>query len=512
MSNTLITIIKSISYLLLFWSASVFVLLSLKYFFPRVYKFVYRLKDTYNIVIRFKSKEVIGEESIITIVLTLLQGIRFVITLSVLYLAIILSVDAIPWTKSFDPRSILNSIITTLFILVAARFIFKAIQSLHGFVRTRLTKWKGTNIKGVSISTLELLSADRITSMLQAFNSGLRIVLAILLAYLTMTSIFGLFSFTKQWSATLLEYITTPLFNAVATIIGYLPNLFTIIVIVFITRYAIKLIHMIFTEVERGNFSIPGFYADWAEPTYKIVRFLTIVFATVIIFPYLPGSNSDAFKGISVFLGILFSFGSSSAISSIVSGIVLTYMRPFKIGDRVKISDTVGDIVERTLLVTRVRTIKNVDVTIPNAMVLASHIINYSAQAEGEGLILHSTVTIGYDAPWQKVHELLLNAAKNTEGILDEPKPFVLQTALNDFYVSYELNVYTDTPKQMSVIYSHLHEQIQDSFNKGGIEIMSPHYSALRDGNNPAVPEEHVPKERKKGGFRIFPFGSTTQE
>jgi len=220
-------------------------------------------------------------------------------------------------------------------------------------------------------------------------------------------------------------------------------------------------------------------------------------------FPYLPGSESPAFRGVSIFLGVLFSLGSTAAVANVVAGVILTYMRAFRIGDRVKISDTIGDVIEKTLLVTRVRTIKNEDITVPNAMVLGSHIINYSSSAKDRGLILHTTVTIGYDAPWRKVHELLIAAAHSTEHILKEPSPFILQTALDDFYVSYELNAYTNRPEIMAGIYSSLHQNIQDRFNESGVEIMSPHYAAFRDGNQTTVPGGRTEKDSALPGLNI---------
>jgi small-conductance mechanosensitive channel len=221
----------------------------------------------------------------------------------------------------------------------------------------------------------------------------------------------------------------------------------------------------------------------------------------VVIFPYLPGSHSPAFKGVSVFLGVLFSLGSTSAVANIVAGIMLTYMRPFKAGDRVKIAETVGDIAERSLLVTRIRTIKNINVTVPNSLVLASHIVNYSSLSEKEGIILSTTVTIGYEAPWARVHELLLAAAAATAELLKEPAPFVLQTALNDYHVSYELNAYTENPAAMARIYSLLHANIQDQFNAAGVEIMSPAYAGLRDANAPAMPG--AAKTQQAPSFKI---------
>ena len=227
---------------------------------------------------------------------------------------------------------------------------------------------------------------------------------------------------------------------------------------------------------------------EWAEPTYKIVRFLLLAATTIIIFPYLPGSSSPAFKGISIFLGVLFSLGSTSAVANIVAGIILTYMRAFRLGDRVQIADTVGDVIEISLLVTRIRTIKNVEITIANSMVLSSHFVNFSGSLHEDGLILHTTVTIGYDTPWRQVHELLISAAQATDGIVDHPKPFVLQTALDDFYAHYQINAYTRRASEMSSIYSRMHQNIQDKFYEAGVEIMSPHYSTLRDGNRIAGP------------------------
>ena len=223
-------------------------------------------------------------------------------------------------------------------------------------------------------------------------------------------------------------------------------------------------------------------------------------------YPYLPGASSPAFQGISIFLGALFTLGSSSAIANLVSGVVLIYSRAYEIGDRICISDTVGDVLEKSLFVTRIRTLKNVVVTVPNSVILGSNIINYTP---GEGsmtlapLVLHTTITLGYDVPWRLVHEVLIDAARGTEHILEKPEPFVLQTSLDDFYVSYELNACTETPKLMPRIYSHLHQNIQDKCNEAGIEILSPHYRAARDGNQLAVPSEYWPKGYQMPAFRV---------
>jgi small-conductance mechanosensitive channel len=183
-----------------------------------------------------------------------------------------------------------------------------------------------------------------------------------------------------------------------------------------------------------------------------------------------------------------------------VAGVVIIYMRAFQIGDRVKIADAVGDVVEKILFVIRVRTIKNVGITIPNAMVLSNHIINFSTLSKRDGLILHATVTLGYDVDWRKVHELLIKAARATKMIEPHPEPYVFQTSLDDFYVTYEINASTKHPKEMSEIYSELRQNILDCFHEAGVEITSPHYAALRDGNPAAIPDEHLPRDYNPPG------------
>ena len=273
--------------------------------------------------------------------------------------------------------------------------------------------------------------------------------------------------------------------------------------IYFVFHYINKLIKFLATEIETGKLTINGFFPDWAKPTYNIVRFVLYAFMLVVIWPFIPGSDSDIFKGVSVFLGLLISLGSSTAIGNIVAGLVITYMRPFRLGDRVRIGDITGDVIEKAFLVTRLKTIKNEIVTIPNSAILNGNTLNYNVLAANEGLIVHTTVTIGYDNPWHTVHELLIQAAMETEGIDKDKKPFVLQTSLDDWYVSYQVNAYTKEPNRMAQIYSNLHQNIQDNFNKAGVEIMSPHYQTLRDGNEIAIPPSYRPKGYEVPGFNV---------
>jgi small-conductance mechanosensitive channel len=370
-------------------------------------------------------------------------------------------------------------------------------------LRTRIDSLRGRWIRTIRIQKIELLPEERIVVSLQLSLKIFRLILTIALLNVYLTFVLSMFPWTRELAVTLTAYVMAPVSHFAHGFMAALPDIFFIAVAIAIAYLATKGVRFFFNELGKGTITLGGFQPDWAEATFKIVRFLIIAFCLVVIFPYLPGSDSPAFKGVSVFLGILLSLGSTSAVANVVSGVILTYTGAFKLGDRVKIAETVGDVLEKNLLVTRVRTNKNIDITIPNAMVLGSHVINYSSSAQTCGLILNTTVTIGYDAPWRKVHETLIAAAKATEEILSKPEPFVLQTALNDFYVSYELNAYTEKSHNMASIYSSLHQNIQDLFNQTGIEIMSPHFSALRDGNQCTIPADFLPRDYTPPSFRV---------
>ncbi|MDQ6887953.1 MAG: mechanosensitive ion channel family protein [Gemmatimonadota bacterium] len=391
--------------------------------------------------------------------------------------------------RQLSARAILIDVgyaaLTSFALLVALWLLHLAFPRVY----RRLEAVRQSRVPSLRIQQLELLSASGLARALLVIARTLRIAITLLLLYVYVPLVLSFFPWTEALSRRIVGYAVTPLAAAWSSFVGFVPNVFYLLVIVLITRYALKLVHSIFRAIESGAITLDRFYPEWAEPTYKIARVLVLAFAAVISFPYLPGAHTDAFKGVSIFFGVLFSLGSSSAIGNIVAGIVLTYTRAFEPGDRVKIGDAIGDVTERTLLVTRLRTIKNVEVTIPNGTVLASHVLNYTRLAGARGLVLHTTVTIGYDAPWRTVHGLLLAAAGRTEHALADPAPFVLQTSLDDFYVSYELNVHTARADVMAATYSALHANIQDAFNDAGVEIMSPHYGALRDGNAIAIPE-----------------------
>ena len=370
--------------------------------------------------------------------------------------------------------------------------------------------WRGTRIRSLKIQRLQLLSADHLTSLLTGAAKGAIAAATLILIYFYVTLVLSFFPLTKGIAITLWDYVVDALASVLTGFVTQLPNAIFIAVIAVVTYYLLKLVHIIFRATERGIVKLPGFYREWSQPTYKIVRFLILAFAITIAFPYIPGSSSPAFRGISIFLGVLISLGSSGAVGNIVAGVFLTYTRAFQIGDYVRIGGAEGDIVERTLLVTRIRTIKNEEITIPNSIVLASHITNFGRSGQHRAVAVYTSVTIGYDAPWRTVHHLLLTAAGETKDVLSDPSPFVLQNSLGDFYVTYELNAYTNAPNRRPYILAELNSNIQDKFNEAGVQIMSPHYTSLRDGNTIAIPPEYRPRDYTAPGFRVVQASSAT--
>ena len=400
-----------------------------------------------------------------------------------------------------------GALLESSFYGLGATFIFAivcwvVVRSIR-WLRQRAERVRAARLGGVTLQDAEIVSADRVGRTIDSAFRLLRLFLLLLAFDLYLTYVFGLFPWTRAVSRAMLGYLLAPAGFIARSFIGYLPNLIFVIVIAVVIRVAIRLVSLFFRQIGDGKIVFPNFPAEWADPTYKIVRLLLAAFGVVVVFPYLPASDSAAFAGVSVFMGVLVSLSSSSAISNAIAGIVLTYTGAFRLGERVKLGDTFGDIVEVSMLATRVRTIKNEDITIPNSIVLGGAMTNYSRQAKSLGLILHTSVTIGYETPWRKIHGLLLEAARATPGILESPAPFVWQTALNDFYVTYEINAYTANARDMITTYALLHANIQDRFFAAGVEIMSPHYTSVRDGQTVQIPEADRPAGYQAPAFRV---------
>lgn len=380
----------------------------------------------------------------------------------------------------------LYTLIATLFLVALVLLLNRVYRKVGLMIRS----WADSKKLSIHIQSVELIRAERIRAAFVGVTKTIRVLLMLIMIYAYLHLLLSFFPWTEEFAKGLLAYILVPLQAIGQAALGAIPKLVVIVIIALFTLYVLKLMRLLFQGVEKRAITFKGFYPDWAQPTYRICRLLVIAFAVVVAFPYIPGSDSPAFKGISIFLGVLFSLGSTSAIANILAGYSLIYRRVFQVGDRVKIADFVGDVVAMRLQVVHLRTIKNEEIVVPSSMIINSHVINYSSLAKERGLILHTAVTIGYDVPWRQVEALLLLATERTPGLLGEPAPFVLQTSLDDFYVSYELNVYTDQPQTMAAIYTDLHRNIQDAFNEYGVQIMSPSYRG-----DPAQPKI-VPKDQ----------------
>lgn len=383
-------------------------------------------------------------------------------------------------------KNIFNAFVRTVLLSLLLFLLFWAFKKFDRFLELRFKK----KIEKLETKSLQILKAKQIWSVLQTITRLVWAVLIFAILYFFINLVLSLFPWTRYVSQTLLGYVTNPLFSMGKAIIDYLPDLFFLIILFFVVRYLLRITHAFFKELDHGHIKFRSFEAEWAFPTYRIIRVFMIIFAVVIAYPYMPGSGSDAFKGISLLLGVLFSIGSSSLIANVIAGYTMTYRRAFKVGDRVKIGDNIGDVSQIRLLVTHLKSLKNEEIVIPNSTILNTEITNYTSLASKRGLILHTAVSIGYEVPSRQVEAMLLMAAARTEGLHRTAQHFVLETGLGDFGTTYELNVFSKKPDKTVQIYSNLHRNIKDVFNEYEVSIMTPHYTG--DTVEPKI----VPKEK----------------
>ncbi len=403
------------------------------------------------------------------------------------------------------PEQLLKNIIYTVIASFAFLIISFAVIKISGKLFPFIRRLIESLTPGIKIGNVEIISSSNISFFWLRVLRIIRLLVLFLLLFNYATFVLRLFPWTRVFGESILGYFYQSLELVLSSIGQYLPNAFIIAIIIFITYYLIRLIKPFFTAIERGNLVIPGFYTDWAKPTYNLLLVIIIALAAIVAFPYLPGFDSPAFRGVSVFLGLLLSLGSTSAIANVIGGIILIYTRAFRIGDHIQVGEVIGDLIEKNFLVIRICTPTNKIITIPNSSLLSSNVINFSISSRelNRNLIIQTTITLGYDLPWRKAHKTLIEAALETEHILKEPAPFVLQTSLDNFYISYQLNAYTNQPNLMVIIYSELHQNIQDKCNEAGIEILSPSYTSLRDGNTTTIPENYLPSDYVAPPFRV---------
>lgn len=391
--------------------------------------------------------------------------------------------------ETYGLRQKLQGIGWVALIIAIQALIITGIVWLFRRWKFRITRTLLRNIKSISIKNYPLLDTHRLGIVIIFLFNLVRFLIILYVVLLGVTLMFSVFPETKTFTYTILGFIWDPLQDILTSAEAYIPNLFKIIVIIVCFHYLLKLIRYFANEIASGRLKINGFYADWAMPTHTILRVLLYSFMFVMIWPLLPSSDSEVFQSVTVFIGVVVSLGSTSVVGNVMAGLVMTYMRPFHIGDYIRFGDTEGEVVEKSMLVTRIRTRKNEVVTIPNSNIMSAQTSNFSFSAQRYGIIVHTKVTIGYDEPHQKIEALLLEAADKTDGIKKHPHPFVRITALDDFYVEYEINGYTERAKTLTTVYSSLHQQMLDTLHGAGVEIMSPHIEARRDNLPMQIPK-----------------------
>jgi len=403
---------------------------------------------------------------------------------------VLAAIDA--YKKSLGLWNILRMIGLSLAVVVVLAALFFLVNHVFRKIIDRKIvdnreKW----FKGVRIRNIELLTSEKLMSTALFVSKAFRYAIYLILLYAALPMIFAIFPATRHLAGLLFSWIAAPIVSMGEGFIAYLPKLLRIVVIVIIMRYILKFIRYITTEIESGHLVIPRFYPDWARATFNLLRIFIYAFTVVLVFPLLPDSESSVFKGVSVFIGVLFSIGSSSVISNMMAGLVITYMRSFKIGDRIKVGDVYGDVIEKTLFVIRVQTIKKEVITVPNSSILSANVVNYSTAAGegGQGVIIDVEVSVCYDVAWERAHRLLIEAALGAEHILPTPSPFVFTKELADFAVTYSLRAYTRRPDLYAAISSNINKNVLDIFKREGIEMIVPQYNAIRNGEKIVRPE-----------------------
>lgn len=375
-------------------------------------------------------------------------------------------------------------IVELLIIIGLAALIVWVINRFFRLIKNIFLTDKNRFLNGIKIRNYELIKKERIIAFISRALSVIKIILLLVLFATVIPLVFSVFPSTQNWSEVIREWISDPIKRIWISFLNYLPKLITIVIILIIVRYVLRMMRFFALEIERGALTIKGFYPEWAKPTYSLARFVLLMFTLVVVFPYLPGSDSMAFKGVSVFLGVLISIGSSSAVANAVAGLVITYMRPFQPGDWIKTGDTIGIVIEKNALVTRLRTINNEDVSVPNSSVLSGATINYSSLGRTTGLVITAKIKVRYQYSHNLIEELLLQAAQRTKDISEKPYPYVFQLSLGEINVEYELNAFTFAPENMYFIKSDLIKNIQNEFRQAKVEIQSVQYVEIRGTEN----------------------------
>lgn len=389
-----------------------------------------------------------------------------------------------------DARRISEAVGLIVLATVLLLISFWVLHRLRKFGQARLTRVAGPRVRSVGISGFTFLTRERLLTLTRSLLKVLTWAVQLVLIYLWLAYCLKRFPYTRPWGEALGYYLLITFKSLLLGAVGALPGLLVVVIILCVTRLLVRTVRAFFNAVEAGKVAVTGIYPDTAPATRTILVILLWLFALIVAYPYIPGSNTAVFKAVGVFLGVVISLSSSGLLVQAMSGLVLVYSRALKPGEYVHINDVEGVVDSVGMFSTKVRTIKDEEITIPNSFLLATTTRNYSRLTADSGSLAYTSVTIGYGVPWRQVHAMLLLAAERTPGLRKEPPPFVVQVSLSDFYVEYQINAALDRAEQRLPVLSELHLNIQDVFNEYGVQILSPHY--MEDPPRPVV----VPKEQ----------------
>lgn len=370
---------------------------------------------------------------------------------------------------------------TAMFLLLSILFFRgrnKVALAAADFTEARFTK--------VEEATGNIVRGKAVASLVRFVVQVLLWIIYLVLLYYYLSFVLLGFAETRPFAELLLTYVSKPLIGIVVGFVDYLPNLITLVIIAIITRYCIKALRLFFENIEAGNFQLREFEPHWISPTFHISRVVIILIAVVFAYPFIPGSDSAVFQGLTILAGVMVSLGSNTVVSNMMAGLFVIYRRSTNIGDRIKVGEQIGDVVEIKLMETLIRSVKNEMISIPNSQLLNSEVVNYSRRIDGKGLLVHTTVGIGYEEPQEKVEAMLIEAARRTDGVKKSPVPFVLWTGLGDYAINYQVNAFTNRGGSLPQILSNLHRNIISVFNENDVQIMTPSYEA--DPEEPKIP------------------------
>ena len=392
----------------------------------------------------------------------------------------ILSVEIEKLHADYGLKAKLTGLGWAVFLIVVQLLLFLLTARFIRYLRRLVID--GLNVKPLVIKGYELMNIHQEKRILLLLTRVLQIFLVVVQLFISLPLLFSIFPETEKFTWNMINYVWSPLRDMVISFVRYFPNIVKIIVIIYVVRWVLKGLHHLSDEISVGHLKIDRFYQDWAEPTYHIIRIFIIAFTVVVIWPLLPGSESGVFKGVSIFVAALFSLGSTTTIGNLISGIIITYMRPFLVGDYVRIGDQEGEVIEKNAFITRLKDIKGNVVTVPNNSILSQQTINFTAAVrDGKGSVVHSVFTFTYHVPRETVEAYLLEGAARTKLIEKNPKPFVLYTALEDFYTRYEINGYTKATDKLFMVYSELHKNIVDVFHEHNLDPTSSHFIKVQE-------------------------------